>query len=200
MIVEVVLSRGQAKRGGEAFGNAEECDRHAASAWGTGIASQPLRERQTCMCTLGPGERWRRGVWSHWESRLKLDLDPLTAHLKTGPAVLPPIPVPPEQRSRANPERMEQNTHLTWLYGSAAVPLTVFAQRTGTATADAGCIDHTQASIRFPAPLLGDQGLLCGAAQRPVRLEGKVRSPEATCFPGGTHLRGSIAGGRSGGC
>lgn len=98
MIVEVVLSRGQAKRGGEAFGNAEECDRHAASAWGTGIASQPLRERQTRMCTLGPGERRRGRVWSHRESRLKLDLDPLAAHLKTGPAVLPPTPVPRSRR------------------------------------------------------------------------------------------------------
>ena len=124
---EAVLSRGQAERGGEAFGNAEECDRHVASAWGTGIASQPLWERQTLMCTLGSGERRRRRVWSHWESRLKLDFDPLVAHLKTGPAVLPPTPVPPEQRIRANPERMEQDTHLTWLCGSAAVPLTVFA-------------------------------------------------------------------------
>jgi hypothetical protein len=107
---------------------------------------------------------------------------------------------PARAEEPGNPERMEQDTHLTWLCGGAAVPLTVFAQRTRTTTADAGSIDHAQASIRFPAPLLGDQGLLCWTAQRPVRLEGKILPPEATSFPGGPHLRRSIAGGRSGGC
>ena len=135
--------------------------------------------------------------------RLRLQLDHhlvMAQKLVAGPAMLPPTPVPPEQRSRANPERMEQDTHLTWLCGGAAVPLTVFAQRSRTTTADAGSIDHAQASIRFPAPLLGDQGLLCWTEQRPVRLEGKILPPEATSFPGGPHLRRSIAGGRSGGC
>src|SRR5215467_9943182 len=45
--------------------------------------------------------------------------------------------------------------------------------------------------------LMGEQGLGSRAAQRPIGLESKGLTGEATRFPGRAHLRGSIARGRS---
>src|SRR5271167_8789 len=92
---------------------------------------------------------------------------------------------------------MQQYTDLTRLLGGAALPLTLLAQGTGTATTNTGRIDHTQAPIGFSALLMGNQRLASGTPQRPIRLERKVLTREAVRFPGQTHLRGSIARGRS---
>jgi hypothetical protein len=38
---------------------------------------------------------------------------------------------------------MQQYAHLLWLFGDAALPLTLLPQSTWATTANAGCIDHT---------------------------------------------------------
>ena len=80
----------------------------------------------------------------------------------------PPTPVTPEERSRPDNEGMQQQTHLTRFLGITALPLTLFAQRAGATTADAGRIDHAQAPIGFSAPLVHMQGLPGWAAERPI--------------------------------
>src|SRR6266699_7134153 len=92
---------------------------------------------------------------------------------------------------------MQQDAHLTWFRGGPTLPLALLAQRTGTTTADAGSIHDAQASIGFSALLMWDQLLGSLAPQRPIGLESKVLSREATSFPGQAHVRGSIARGRS---
>jgi hypothetical protein len=69
---------------------------------------------------------------------------------------------------------MQEHTHLARLRGGAAIPLTLFAQGTGTATADAGPIDDAQGSVSFSALFMRDQLLVSGAPQRPIGLESKV--------------------------
>jgi hypothetical protein len=78
----------------------------------------------------------------------------------------------------------EPHAHLARLRSSAALPLTLFAQGTGTTTAAAGRIHDTQAPISFSAPLMGRKRLPCGTPERPIGLERKVLSREATSFPG----------------
>jgi hypothetical protein len=96
----------------------------------------------------------------------------------------PPIPVPPQERNRPHSEGMQQHTHLARLRGGSALPLTLFTQRTGTATTNAGRIDHTQAAISFSALLVNAQGLPGGAAERPIWLGNKVTPREVASFPG----------------
>ena len=52
------------------------------------------------------------------------------------------------------------------------MPLTLFAQETGAATADARRIDHTQAPVGFSAPLLRNKRLPGRTAQRAIWLGG----------------------------
>src|SRR5260370_35680105 len=88
------------------------------------------------------------------------------------------------QRSRPNDEGMQQHAHLARLGGGWALPLTLLAQRTGSATAEAGRIDHTQAPIGFSAPLVDAQGLAGRTAERAIWLGNKVSPREAAMFPG----------------
>ena len=69
------------------------------------------------------------------------------------------------------------------LRGSAAIPLTLLAQRARAAMANAGRKHHTQTAIGLSTPLLGVKRLSCWTAERPIRLERKVGSREATRFP-----------------
>ena len=90
----------------------------------------------------------------------------LVSHeLPTCTPVLSPAPVAPEQRGGSDDEWVQKHTHLARLSGSAAIPLTLVAQRTGTTTADAGRIDHAQAPIGFPASLVRHKRLPGGAAE-----------------------------------
>jgi hypothetical protein len=93
---------------------------------------------------------------------------------------------------------MQQHADLTRLLGGAALPLALLAQPTGATTADAGSIDHAQASVSFSALFMRDQLLRSGATQRAIGLEGKVLAREAARFPGQAHLRGSITRGAHG--
>ena len=88
------------------------------------------------------------------------------------------------QRRGTNRERMEQHAHLPRFLRGAPLPLAVVAQRAGATTADAGCIDHTQAAVAFSAPLMSTKLLIRRAAQRAIRLEGKILPREAARFPG----------------
>ena len=106
-------------------------------------------------------------------------------------------PVLPEKRLNPDAEGMQEHADLTWLCCGVAIPLTLLAQPTGTTTADAGAIHHSQAPIGFSALLMREQGLVSRTAQRPIGLESKVLTREATRFPGRAHLWGSIARGRS---
>jgi len=79
---------------------------------------------------------------------------------------------------------MQEHTHLARLRRRTALPLTLFSQWTRTTTADAGGIDHAQASIRFPASLMGNERLACRATQGAIWLENEVLTREAARFPG----------------
>jgi hypothetical protein len=79
---------------------------------------------------------------------------------------------------------MQQHADLARLCGGAALPLALLAQRTGTATADAGPIHDAQASIGFSALLMREKLLVSGAPQRPIRLESEVLARETPRFPG----------------
>jgi hypothetical protein len=129
------------------------------------------------MGTLGTGKGHRRDSNVGRSGRTDLDRNALLAYqLDTRPSVLPPPPVTPEKRLRTDDKRMQQDAHLARLFGSAAIPLTLVAQGTGTATADAGCIHHAQAPIGFSTLLVGTKLLACWTAKRAIRLEGKVLS------------------------
>jgi len=75
---------------------------------------------------------------------------------------------------------MQQHADLARLCCGVAIPLALLAQRTGTTTANAGSIHHAQAPIGFSALFMRDQLLGSLATQRPIGLESKVLSREAT--------------------
>jgi len=62
------------------------------------------------------------------------------------------------------------------LGGRAPIPLTLLAQRTRAAVANAGRIHHAQTSIDLATPLLGTKLLASRTAERPIWLKGKVLS------------------------
>jgi len=169
---------------------------------GTGIASQPLCPSETSMSTLRTGKRRERDGWSGRVCaipRLYLNLDALgTKEVDTRVPMTPSTPILPEERFISDNERMEEHANLARLCCGDAIPLALLAQRTGTTTADAGSIHHTQAPIGFSAVFMWDEFLVSGAPQRPIGLESKVLPRKATSFPGQAHVRGSIARGRSG--
>jgi hypothetical protein len=157
------------------------------------MASQSLFPRETRMCSLRTGEDHGRGARPCGDGWREADLEVLMSHeLHAGPSMLSAAPILPEQGSRTHLPRMQQDTDLPRFRSGAAIPLTLFTQRTGAATAHAGGIQHTQAAIGFPAPLLDKQRLPCGTAQRPVWLESKVLTRKAPAFPGGSRCRRAI--------
>jgi len=86
----------------------------------------------------------------------------------------PATPISPEERPIPDDEWMQEHTHLTRLFGRAAIPLTLLTERAGAAIVDAGSVHHTQASIGFSALLMRGQFLVCGAAKRSIGLERKI--------------------------
>jgi hypothetical protein len=137
------------------------------------------------MRSLRTGQDHVRCAWRSGSRRWPAHLDALVSHeLQTGAPVFSSAPIAPERRGRADDEWMQKQTHLAGLRSSAAIPLTLLAQGTGTTTADAGGIDHAQTPIGFLAPLVCRKCLIGWTAQRPVSLEGKVLPREAASFPG----------------
>jgi hypothetical protein len=84
------------------------------------------------------------------------------------------------------------------LRGSAANPLTLLTQRTRAAVAKAGRIHDTHTPIGLSASRLRSKRLPCWTPERPIGLERKVGSGEATRFEGGGSGRWAIPGCGSG--
>ncbi len=152
-----------------------------------GIANQSLDPRKAGMGALGAGEWGRRDVWSAggWaHAPLHLNLDALgTNEVDTGTSMLSSAPVLPEKRLPSDSERMQEHADLARLFGGVTIPLARLSQRAGTTIANTGGIHHAQAAISLSTMLLGHKRLPCWTAQRPVGLERKVGSGEATGFP-----------------
>ena len=99
--------------------------------------------------------------------------------------MLSAAPVPPEERSRADIEGMEQETHPARMPGGLPVPLTLLTQGIRTTCANAGFIDDAQTAISFPAPFGCREARSSRTAQRTVvGLGCKVLPREAARFPG----------------
>ena len=195
---QAMLSRCQTERGGKDFWNAEQLDRDLASRWSTSIANESFFPREAIVRSLRARKddfrfAWRSGGWGR-----QAHLNALVSHeLHTGAPVFSSAPIAPEERSRTNGKRMQQDADLARLCCRAAIPLALLAQRTRAALTNAGRVDHTQTPICFSTPLLRSERSPCWTAQRPIRLERKVSSREATRFPGRGSGRWTIARGRS---
>jgi hypothetical protein len=129
-------------------------------------------------------EDQRRRVWVRRLGLLKRHIRPLaTQQLHAGAPMRSTTPIPPEQGSRAQRERMQQQTHPAGLCRLVAVPLTLLAQGAHATVYDPGGVEHPQRAIVLGALLGRVQRLACWTAERPVGLEGKVLSREAASFP-----------------
>ncbi len=127
------------------------------------------------MGSLCTGEEGRGRFWLHLGSLFQMHVNPLTVQEQhTCPSMLPPFPVTPEQGSRPNFAGMQQHADLAWLFGGAAIPLTLLAQWARAAMANTGSIHDAQAPVGFSAVLMGDEFLLSRAPQCPIRLKSKV--------------------------
>lgn len=143
LVVKTRLSRRQTERGGKAFWDTKQPDRHWPRCCNASIASQPLLPGETIMRALCAGQDHFRFAWRSGGRRQQAQLDALVSHeLQTGAPVFSPAPIPPEQRGRTNLERMQQHADLARLCSGVAIPLALLAQRTGTTTANAGSIHH----------------------------------------------------------
>jgi hypothetical protein len=151
---------------------------------------RPLRAGKRCMQNDGSGRGRASGLRLHLHALVEKQVD-------AGPSMNPLTPVTPVEGSGTDGHWMQQDTHLARLFGRTALPLTLPAQRTGAATANAGCIHHTQASIGFSTSFMRDQFLSSRATERAIRLERKVGSGEAPRFPGSGSGRWTVSRGRS---
>ena len=109
--------------------------------------------------------------------RLRLHLDHhllMAQKLDAGPSMRPSTPVTPEERRGTSGQWMEQHADLARLLRGLPLPLTLLAERTGTATANAGAIHDTQAPIGFSAVFMREQLLRSRATHCPIGLESKV--------------------------
>src|SRR5207245_6192210 len=106
-----------------------------------------------------------------------------TNEVDTGTSMLSSAPVLPEKRLLSDSERMQEHADLARLFDGVTIPLARLSQRAGTTIAVTSGIHHAQAAISLSTMLLGHKRLPCWTAQRPVGLERKVGSGEATGFP-----------------
>jgi hypothetical protein len=178
--------------------DAEQLDRDLGSVGSPSIASEAFLPVETIMGTSRARKQGRRRGEGRCSRGLQVDLHSLVTHqLQARLPMISTTPVTPEKRRISDRERMQEDTHLARLGRGVAIPLTLLAQRTGAATANAGSIHHAQAAIGFSALLMREQLLGSRATQRAIGLEGKVLPREAARFPGQAHLRRCIArGGR----
>ena len=150
-----MLNRSPPEQGGKALWHAKQPDCHLACCWNSCVTSEPFCPREARVGTLRTGQDHFRFAWRSSGGRRQAHLDALVSHeLHTGASVRSSTPVAPEQRGRSDDEGMQKHTHLARLSGRAAIPLTLLALGTGTTTADAGRIDHAQASSGLLAPLV----------------------------------------------
>ena len=150
------------------------------------------------MGALRTGEEHRLARFQNWGRSLHRHLHPLASkQLDTGPTMLSPAPIPPEQGNRANSERMKQPTHAARMLGGLPMPLTLLTQGARTTGTDAGLIDEAQTAIGFPALFVRKEARASRTAQRAVRLGRKVLPREAAHFPGEGPLGRAIPTGGS---
>ena len=162
----------QTERGGKGIGNPEELDPYVGSSRSTGIARQSFLPREARVRPLRAGEDDSLLLWSGWPALVHLDLDALVSQeVHACSSMLSSAPVTPEQGSRTDFERGEQHTHLAGFSCVPPMPLTLLAHRTGTATAETGRIDHTQAPIGLWTLLVCRKLLPSWTAQRAIWLE-----------------------------
>jgi hypothetical protein len=74
--------------------------------------------------------------------------------LDAGPPMYSAAPVLPEQRLPPDAERMQEHADLARLFGGVPIPLALLTWLTGTAVANTGCIDQSQATISLWSLLL----------------------------------------------
>lgn len=110
-VVKTMLRRRQTERGGKAFWDPKESDRHLPRGGNTSITNQPRLPIEAIMGPLSSGEEQRllrmkgQGRW------LDLHVYPLTVHqVHAGTAMLPAAPVAPEQGRASQGKRMEQHS------------------------------------------------------------------------------------------
>jgi hypothetical protein len=184
-VVKAGLNGRQTERGGKAFWGTKEFDRHPASFRDSHVASESRRPVEAIMGALCTGQGRRCTIPVGRETLLLLYFHALvTQQLHARPPIGPPTPVTPEKRRIPDSQWMRQHAHLAWLPGSAALPLALLTQLTGTTTANAGSIHQPQAPISLLPPFLERECVACRTAQRSIGLERKILSREATRFPG----------------
>lgn len=116
---------------------------------------------------------------------MDLNLHTLIAHdLDARPTIEPPAPIAPEDRSRSNGPRMQEDADLAWLRSVVPLPLALLTQRAGPTTTDARSINQAQTPIGFQTPLVQGQGCASRTTQCSIRLRSKVTAREAAYFPG----------------
>ena len=169
------LRSSQAQKGREGGGDAEQCYGDLTRLCAVRVARQSLFPREACVGTLRAGKDgvavWQRDDLCRWTP----DFDTLVAkEVHTGSTMVSAAPILPEEWGRTNSKRMEQYADLTRLFGGAALPLALLTKRTGTATADARRIDHTETAVGLATSLLGNQGVPRWAPKSPIGLERKV--------------------------
>ncbi len=105
--VETVRSRRQIERGGKAFWDAEQSDRHPARGWDSRVAREPLLKVETIMRALCTRQGRRRENWAGREPLLYLHLYMLLPEqMHARPSMVPTVPVSPEQGRRPDDEGM----------------------------------------------------------------------------------------------
>ncbi len=167
--VKTVLSRRQTERGGKAFWDAEQSDRHLARCGDSRVAREPLLKVETIMRALRTGQGRRRKSWAGRETLLHLHFHALLPkQMHAHSPMKSPTPILPEERSRTDDQWMQQHAHLARLSSSVPLPLTLLPQRTGATTADAGRIHYAQAPIGFSASLVRHKRLAGGAMERAI--------------------------------
>jgi len=78
-------------------------------------------------------------------------------------------------RERIRRQRLEDGTDAAWFFGGWMF-LTLLAQGTNTAEANAACIQDAQRAIVFGSALLRVKGMISGTAQGAVGLQRKRRA------------------------
>src|SRR6266849_8032398 len=78
--VKPVLNRSPPERGGKAFWDAEQSDRHLARGWDSRVASEPLCPREASVGTLRAGKDHVRCAWRRGGGRRQAHLDALVSH------------------------------------------------------------------------------------------------------------------------
>lgn len=86
---------------------------------------------------------WSLGRWAESTASLHLDLHSLAAHqFQAGSALRAPAPVTPEERRRGDGQGVQKQADPARMFGRLPMPLTMRAQLTRAAIAEAGLIDH----------------------------------------------------------